>query len=147
MGQHNTGAWVPMTTATKQLEQQQDETVSESVSLGGRLRRVDVESGVADFEWVGIVRPLYFRRDLASVVRELDGKRVRVRGTGTFNVSDEDLIRIDLESIQLNPGPVDWRRDDWPPPRNGEESEPLSFDFDLDEFLRVIYDARQGRGL
>ena len=135
-----------MTTATKQLEQQQDETVSESVSLGGRIRRVDVESGVADFEWVGIVRPLYFCRELASTVRELDGKWVRVRGTGTFNVSDEDLIRIDLESIQLNPGLVDWRRDDWPPPSNGEESEPLSFDFDLDEFLRVIYEARRGGG-
>ena len=129
-----------MTTATKQLEQQQDETVSESVSLGGRIRRVDVESGVADFEWVGIVRPLYFCRDLASTVRELDGKRVRVRGTGTFNVSDEDLIRIDLDAVSPEPGPDGLPAIDPGPVKHA------SFDFDVDEFLQVIYEARRGGG-
>ena len=140
MGQNNTGAWVPMTTATKQLEQQQDETVSESVSLGGRLRRVDVNSGVADFEWVGIVRPLYFCRDLASTVRELDGKWVRVRGTGTFNVSDEDLIQIDLDAVSPEPGP------DGLPAFDPDPVKHASFDFDVDEFLRGIYEARRGGG-
>ena len=132
-----------MTTTTKQIEQQQVETVRESVTLSGQLLRVDMNSGRAEFKWLRESHPLHFGRELASEVRSLEGKYVQVHGIGTFNNSDEDLIRIDLESIELEPGPVDWRQDDWPPPPlNRDTLKPLSFDFDLDEFLRGIYEAR-----
>lgn len=132
-----------MTTTPENIEPPLDETVREPVTLGGLLRRVDVDSGRAEFKWAGADHPLYFDRGLAPSVQSLEGKYVQVEGIATFNNSDEDLIRIDLESIRLQPGPVDWQRDDWPPPFNRDALKPLSFDFDVDEFIRGIYAARR----
>ena len=132
-----------MTTTSKKIEPPLNETTSQPVNLGGLLRSVDIDSGRAEFKWAGADHPLYFDHDLASAVQSLEGKYVQVRGIGTFNNSDEDLVRIDLEAIQLQPGPADWQRDDWPPPFDREAVKPLSFEFDVDEFIRGIYEARR----
>ena len=133
-----------MTTTSKKIEPPQDETVREPVTLGGLLRRVDVDSGRAEFEWNGTDRSLYFERRLASDVQSLAGKYVQVRGIGTFDDSDEDLVRIDLEAIRLEPGSAYWQRDDWPPPFNRDAMKPTKYPYDVDEFLRGIYEARRG---
>lgn len=133
-----------MTTTSKKVEPLRSETSSQPVTLGGLLRRVDVDSGRAVFEWNGIDRPLYFEHQLASDVQSLAGKYVQVRGIGAFNNSGEDLIRIDLKAIRLQPGPVDWQRDDWPPPFNRDALKPTKYPYDVDEFLRGIYEARRG---
>ena len=133
-----------MTTTSKKIEPLQSETSSQPVTLGGLLRRVDVDSGRAEFEWNGIDRPLYFESQLASDVQSLAGKYVQVRGIGTFNESDEELTRIELEAIRLEPGQVDWQRDDWPPPFNRDAMKPTKYPYDVDEFLRGIYEARKG---
>ena len=132
-----------MTTTSKKIEPSQDETSSQTVNLGGLLRSVDIDSGRAEFKWAGADHPLYFGRELASAVRSLEGKYVQVQGIGTFNNSSEDLIRIDLESIRLEPGSAYWQRDDWPPPFNRDAMKPTKYPYDVDEFLRGIYDARR----
>ena len=132
-----------MTTTSKKVEPLRSETSSQPVTLGGLLRRVDVDSGRAEFEWNGIDRPLYFESQLASDVQSLAGKYVQVRGIGTFNESDEELTRIELEAIRLEPGQVDRRQDDWPPSFNRDSVKSASFEFDVDEFLRGIYEARR----
>ncbi len=132
-----------MTTTSKRVEPLRGETSSQPVNLGGLLRRVDIDSGRAEFKWAGADHPLYFDRELAPSVQSLEGKYVQVEGIATFSNSDEDLIRIDLEAIRLEPGPVDWQRDDWPPPFDRDALKPLSFDFDVDEFIRGIYAARR----
>ena len=132
-----------MTTTSKKIEPPQDETSSQTVNLGGLLRSVDIDSGRAEFRWAGADHPLYFDLELASAVQSLEGKYVQVQGIGTFNNSNEDLVRIDLEAIRHQPGPVNWQRDDWPPPFDRDAVKPLSFEFDVDEFIRGIYEARR----
>ena len=132
-----------MTTTSKKVEPLRSETSSQPVNLGGLLRRVDIDSGRAEFKWAGADHPLYFDRGLAPSVQSLEGKYVQVEGIATFNNSDEDLIRIDLEAIRLQPGPVDWQRDDWPPPFNRDAMKPTKYPYDVDEFLRGIYEARR----
>lgn len=129
-----------MTTTSKQIEKEQEETFSQTVTLGGVLRNVDPDSGMAEFNWNGIDRPVYFHSELESEVRSLAGKCVQVYGIGTFKEYGDKLTRIDLEAIRQEP--VSYRGG-WP------ESDPnpvehASFDFDVDEFLRGIYEARRG---
>ena len=143
MGQHNTGAWEPMTTATKPTATTRTEPERHTVTIGGVLRHVDVNSGMAEFEWIGINRPLHFGPELASDVQSLEGKCVQVLGMGTFVDNGDRLIRIDLDAIRLEPGSQDWNGQDWPPPLNPNPVKSTKYPYDVDEFLRGIYEARR----
>ena len=133
-----------MTTTTVETALTEAEPQSRTVNLGGVLRDVDVNSGVAEFEWVGINRPVYFGPELGPEVRSLEGKCVEVLGIGTFVDNGDRLIRIDLEAIRLEPGSQDWNQRNWPPPLNPNPVGPTQYPYDVDEFLRGIYEARRG---
>lgn len=109
--------------------------------MPGLLRKVDLDAGRAVFNTLGVDRPLYFAQELGPEVQALEGQEVEVLGIPTYDGEDK-LTRIDLEAIRRMPTPEDRRRADWKP-LNPNPVQHASFDFDVDEFLRVIYEGRR----
>ena len=112
----------------------------------GRIESVDTESQTAKFEWDQVDRVIEFRfaESLSEYVQQLNGCYVSVCGVATWD-EEERLLDLNVTNIRRERTVWDQLREsqDWKPCKP-EPVPHASFDFDVDEFLRVIYEARQG---
>ena len=132
--------------STTENQENSEQTTVSGFGGYGRIESVDTESQTAKFEWDQADRVIEFRfaESLSEYVRQLNGCYVSVRGVATWD-EEERLLDLDVTHIRRERTVWDQLREsqDWKPCK----PEPLphaSFDFDVDEFLRVIYEARQG---
>ena len=136
----------PVTATPKNLEITTDGSTVEPVLIHGRVRHVDSESCVADFDWLGGQRLLRFPPDLGQKVDELKNRFVEVQGLGSYEASGR-LIEIELTDIHHESDEIDqlladdqWQQFD--PAKVVRAEEPI----DVDDFLRGIYEARRVGG-
>lgn len=135
-----------MTTTPKTLDPPPTGSVAEPVLIHGRVRRVDLASRTADFDWLGGKRLLRYPPELGSAVNELKDRFVEVKGIGAYDGSGR-LVEVHLDAIRHESDEIDellagddWQRFD--PDKVVRADEP----FDVDDFLHDIYaDRRRGR--
>lgn len=122
----------------------------EQAILEGYLRDVDPNLGTAEIRaYLNSSVPLRFGTSLNQKMLRLETKFVRVKGQGWINETDE-WIAVKVEDITC---PVDKPFD---PDDFYSNSTPKIFDpdkivrakepFDVDQFLRGIYEARRRQG-
>ena len=122
--------------------------LDEPALVEGRLMEVNWACGTAELHYIPQrVVPLHFDPALNDDMRRLATQYVEIRGRGRFNDNDEwDIIYVeritstrswsepfDFEAFRNNPNPKIFD-----PERVVTVSEP----FDVDEFIRVIYEGR-----
>ena len=136
----------PVTTTPKNRETSSDGLVVEPVLIHGRVRRVDSESGTAEFDWLGGKRLLRFAPKLKHTIDQLKDRFVEIQGLGSYDTNGR-LVEIELTDIRRESDQVDqlladdkWQQFD--PDNLVRAEEPI----DVDEFLRGIYEARRVGG-
>ena len=110
----------------------------------GKIRSIDVESGTVVLEWVDQDYEGRPPRSLSEAVKGWDGHFVKMCGSTTCD-SNGQVVRLEFETIAGESPLIDQLQET-------PSSEPFvpktvpraNFDFDVDEFLRGIYEARQG---
>jgi hypothetical protein len=119
----------------------------EPALIYGRLHDVNPEMGTAILHaYLNSRVPLSFEAPLKNEMLRLETKFVKVRGHGWINDEDEWVVinvkeitiprERTIEEILNDPNPKLFDPDTIPR---------ASFDFDVDEFLRVIYEGRGRR--
>ena len=129
----------PVTTTPENLEIPTDGLAVEPVLIHGRVRRVDSESGTAEFDWLGGKRLLRFPSKLNQTIDALKDRFIEIQGLGSYDTNGR-LVEIELTDIRHESDEIDqlladdkWQQFD--PDKLVRAEEPI----DVDEFLHDIY--------
>ena len=128
----------------------EDEPLGEpiQVQIYGRLLEVNLKLGTARLNTFMDPRaPLRFAPPMAKQMRLLENKYVKVQGRGWINDSDTGWVAILVEEIarrEDKPFDIDEFHKDPGPNIFDPDTIVRSPDkFDVDEYLRVIYESRR----
>lgn len=132
-----------MTATPKNLEIPTDGLTVEPVLIHGRVRRVDSESGTAEFDWLGGKRLLRFPSELAHRIDELKDRFVEIQGLSSYD-SGGRLVEIELTDIRHESDEIDQLLADgqWHQ-FNSDKLVRADEPIDVDDFLHDIYEARR----
>ena len=117
--------------------------------ISGRLIDVDPEKGRATLSIFGLYKdrriPLRFDDALKEDAIKLNQKSVEITGQGWINDDDTEWVAIIVEEVAPPPRPRtldEFRNDPNPKIFDPDKVIRASEPFDVDEFIRVIYEGR-----
>lgn len=118
----------------------------ESALIRGRLQNVDLKQGTARLDtFMDHQIPLRFDTALGEDMRRLETRHVRVDGRGWISDEDEWIVVI-IEKIITSSSEVrtveEILNDPNPKLFDADEVVTAREPFDVDEFLRIIYEGR-----